>query len=330
MRVIQSLVFVFVATLLCALLAMAGATFVVVKYHTPASDTSTIMGHRYDTILLKGAIDAFSYSNVTVRQCIDRGDDYHDTNMYVLKTQEIKLKQVRSFHQYEWHYQDLPSYKSAIEDYLYLLPDSSFTYWICLSSTTDYNQTATYLLFDDALNYWNYVNDQENGEVYSMFSQPLLARQNLTTCTEISRSIEHPSYYFMMVRSPGNISYSYNFTLKKVAYDTMDVKAYCKVGELNNCEVSLGNDSFKHIDYSIIAYIQPSEFENSIVTHFCISTNAGSETLTKLSYISDALFGVGGALLVFTVFLFLCFLLMSSQRCKLMHNEEKQRLLHHY
>lgn len=302
---------------LCAGLLMAGATFVFMTHQTPVSESATILGHRNDTILLKGGIDA---SNVTVRQCVARGDDYHDTNIYLINNKEIELKRVRSFHQYQWHYQESSSYKSAIQDYLYLLPDSSFTYRICSASSTSYDQSAMYLLFDDDTKYRNYVNDQENGESYSIFSQPLLAGQNNhTVCTEISQNIVHPSYYFMMVRSPaGNISYSYNFTLEKVAYNTTDAKQYC------NVEISLRSDNFKH--YSIIAYIQPSEFENSIVTHFCVSTYAGSATLTKFSYISDAMFGVGGALLMIAAVL-LIYMLASQCHKHEHHDEERQNSL---
>lgn len=132
----------------------------------------------------------------------------------------------------------------------------------------------------------------------------------------------------MMVRSPGNISYSYNFTLEKVAYNTEDRKQYCHVSDFSNCEISLRSDNFKHVYYNIIAYIQPSEFENSIVTHFCVSTHSGSATLTKLSYVDDALFGVVGALLVVATVLCVCMLAMQNHKHK--HSEERQKLLHRY
>lgn len=315
----------------CALLFLVGGIYTFFNYHSPASESTTVLGHRNDTILLKGGIDSFKYSNVTVNQCISRGDDYHNAYIYVIKSKDVMLKSLRSFVRFNTHHQLTASYKSGIQDYLYLLESSNFTYRICLASMTDRNQSATYFLFDSAANYWSYENQPEDGEEYSLFSQTLTAgRNNESICTEISYPITRASYYFMMVRSPANISYAYNFTLHKAAYDTTSTKQYCKVSDFNNCEIPLASDDFEHIRYDILAFVQPSEVANSIVTHFCVSIIAGSTTLTKLSHIAVSLMGMGGALLLIVVSSLLFYALVMHFCRKRKFDEERQTLLYHY
>lgn len=317
-------------TFLIATLLIVGGTYIFFTYQAPASDSTTVLGHRNDTVLLSGDIDSFGYSNITVRQCIAQGDDYHDANIYVVKKEDIVLKTEQTTFQFPHHYQDSPSYKSGIQDYLYLLSNSSFTYRVCLSSTTDHDQNVTYFVFDSAANYGSYVSDQENGEMYSMFSRSLIARRNSQlTCTELSLNTTHPSYYFMMMRSPANITYSYNFTLHKVAYDTTNMKQDCRISDLNTCEVPLPNADFKHVTSDVLAYIQPGYLESSIVTHFCLSTYGGSTTLKKLSYISGSFFGLGAALLIVISALFFFTLLFRMCRNH-KFSEERDRLLGHY
>lgn len=317
-------------TFLCATLLLVGGIYITFTYQAPASSSNTILGHRNDTILLDGGIDSFSYSNVTVRQCISGGDDYHSAIVYAMKSKDVALKRELTLFQFQRHYQDSPSYKSGIQDYLYLLPNSSFTYRVCLSSSTPRDQRVMYLLFDNAISYGSYVDDQENGESYSIFNKALIAkRNNQPTCTDISYDIAHPSYYFMMMRLPGNVSYSYNFTLQKVSYDTTNANESCRISNSNDCELSLTGNNFKHVDYDILAYIQPGYMESSIVTHLCISTHGGSTTLMKFSYISGSFLGVGGVLLgVSTTIVLIAVLLQMCRNYKV--SEERQKLLNHY
>lgn len=320
----------FVGASLFTTLLLVGGLCLFFMYRTPALNSVTVLGHRNDTILLKSGVDSFSYSNVTVRQCILRGDDYHDASVYVVKSKNVVTKTEHSLLQFPKHFQDTPSYKSGIQDYQYLLPNSSFIYRVCLSSSAGHDQDVTFLVFDNAISYGSYVNDQQNGEVYSSFYQTLIApRNNRSTCSEISYNITHPSYYFIMMRSPGNISYSYNFTVWKVAYNIMNAKQYCHISDMNNCNISLTSDDFKHSNYDILAHIQPGYMESSIVTHFCVLMYGGSATLKKLSYISGWLLGVGGALSAIIVTLLVsAFLLLTCKKHQ--PNEERQHLLHHY
>lgn len=299
-------------------------------YQTPALDSAVILGHRNDTILLKSAIDSFSHSNVTVRQCTHRGDDYHDASIYVVRDEDVALKTEHTLFQFPKHFQNTPSYKSGIQDYQYLLPKSSFSYRVCLSSSTDHDQDVTFLVFDSATSYGSYVNDMGNWKIYSAFSKLLIApRNNRSTCTEIPYTVTHPSYYFIMMRSPASITYSYNYTLQKVVYDTTNMKQYCHIGDLNNCQIPITSSDFKHVDYNILAHIQPGYMESSIVTHFCVSTYGGSATLQKLSYISGWFLGVGGVLAAIVVVLLLALLVLGMCR-KNQLSEERQHLLHQY
>lgn len=244
-----------------------------VRFHqaTPAEEPLAILGHVNDTILLKGGINAFGYSNMAVQQCIDDADDY-DVSIYVIKSDNVKKRSVKTFHSAETHYQDSPSYKSGILDYLYLLPTSSLNYTICLASTTNYDQNVTYFLFMGQQNYQQYVDDQDHGEKYSLYSMNLTANRNKqVNCTQISHTVTSVSYYFMMVNSPGNISYSYTFSLQKVEYNITNVKIYCNVSTSNNCPVSLPSKFLQQAKYDILAHVQPASFDKqSITTHLCL------------------------------------------------------------
>lgn len=318
---------VFILCLVAVVALLGVGTYTAIKYRPQRSDSLQFLGHRNDTILLKSNIDSFWSSNMSVTQCVRQGDASHDSYVYVVKSEGNLQNTTRSLKLSPVYYQDSPSYKSGILDYLYLLPKSSFMYRICMASTSNQSKNATYLLFNDIEKYWDYVNENEKGLTNSIFSKQLaVTRNNQTTCTEIHYNVTKASYYFMMVLSPADIRYSYNFTLSKVAYDTRNVTQYCQVSDSNTCEVTLLSQDFKHENYDIIAYVRPDSFENSIITHLCLETYSGSSTLQKISYISLTLFGVAGVLLISTIIFFVCAILCPMSR-KYMSSGEQQKLL---
>lgn len=306
---------IIISSVILTTLTFVGGTYTCIKLKSQSSKSLTVFGHRNDTILLKNNIDAYWFSTVTVTQCLAPGDASHDFYVYVIKSDNTAHNNVKELVSEPRYYQYSPSYNSGIQDYIYLLPGSDFTYRFCLASTTNQDQKATYFLFNDITNYWNYVKDYQNGVKYSILSIPLVAsRNNQTTCFDIAYKVTHASYYFMMVLSPANISYSYNFTLNKVFYDTSSVTQYCKVSNLNTCEIVLSSEDFKHENYDILAYVQPGFAERSIITHLCLTAFVGSVTLKKISYISYTLFGLAVLLLVVTVVLCICPILLHKRK----------------
>lgn len=294
--------------LLVALLVFsAGAAlgiYYLITYHqaTPAQDPSFILGHVNDTVLLKGGIDVFGYSNMGVQQHTDNADN-HDVNIYVINSADVKQKSVTSFRSAETHYQDSPAYKSGILDYLYLLPNSTFTYTFCLASTTNHDQSATFFLFSGEKSYLQYAHDHENGEKYSLYSMNLTAnRNNATKCTRIPRRVSSASYYFMMVHSPANISYSYNFSLQGVEYDTSNVEIYCNVSDFNRCPVSLPSKFLQQVKYDILAHIEPGSFGDQTTKTYLYLDKFVTSKNNQIFAIASLVFG-GVAMLIGVILL---------------------------
>lgn len=253
--------------------------YYVIVLHSNAAKSQSILGHRNDTILLLGGVSSFRTSKVTVSQCLNRGDDYHNVSIFLRNSKDTVLEPDSSFVEFPLHYQNTPSHKSGIQDYLYLLENSNFTYWMCLASTTSYDQGVTYFLFRGESNYRKYVNDPTCGEQCSLLSVPFVAeKNNRTNCKKIQYTVSQADYYFMVVRSPANISYSYNFTLRKIAYDTGNARRVCSISDSGSCEFALPGISNK---YDILAYIQPQTLvEESITTHLCASGTISSSINT--------------------------------------------------
>ena len=321
--------YMFVLTL--SVLMLAGGLYILIEYQPLEGDSSTVVAHSNDTILVAEGVDAFLHSNVTVRQCVQKEDDYHASNIYLIQTGREVLKKTMYSMRSPVFYQDLPTFKAGVQSYLYLLPGSTFNYRMCLASTTNQEQIATYFLFDDVVMYWDYTDDTKNGKNYAILSKTFTAgNSNQTKCGEVSYNITKPSYYFMMVNSPANITYSYNFTLDKVEYDVSGFQPSCTLSDYNQCDLSLANGDFQHIKYSVIAYVKPSPFEQSIITHLCLTESTGSSTLNKLAYISDALLAVGSVLsFIITAAFITC--LITRRYKQFLRSEvvsEQQKLLH--
>lgn len=308
-----------------------GGVYTKMKYK-PLGASSTILAHRNDTILLAEAVDSFWHANITVQQCVQKQDDYHDSDLYVIASNEIVLKRTALLVQSPMFYQDLPTFKAGVQNYLYLLPGSTFIYRMCLASTTNQEQTATYFLFNNIEKYWDYIADTNSGKTNSILYKTLTAgKNNRTMCSEVFYNVTKPSYYFMVVNSPAYITYFYNFTLNKIEYDVSSFQSSCRVSDYNQCEVSIKGGIFKHTKYDVIAYVRPSPYEQSIITHLCIALFTGSDTLSKLSLISDSLFAVA-AFLSFTVFAMFIYLVIVRLHKHFLHSElsERQKLLHEY
>ena len=308
---------------------LVGGTYTLVTYKPPTSETTEVIAHKHDTILLKSNLDSFSNLNVSISQCIQRGDDYHDSTIYLINTNDVKLMNVPVQFVSPLLGGYGSTYKAGIHDYLYLLRGSKFQYRVCMGSTTLEEQSATYFLFDGITNYWNYANDQDNGDKYSILSKIVRAGgNNDTICTEIEYTITHNSYYFMMMHTPGNVLYHYNFTLDKVAYDTTNETKLCVVSDYNSCEIPVRGCDFRHVKYDILAYIHPVALENSVITHICLSSTGISTTLKILRILGAISITVGiciGAVLL--AYMGIAFLHMRSGN---RFAAEKQRLLSHY
>lgn len=313
---------------------LAGGLYAMIEYQPLKGDSSTIMARSNDTILVAEGVDAFLHSNITVRQCVQQEDDYHDSNIYLIKTGREVLKKTIYLVRSAVFYQDLPTFKAGVQSYLYLLPGSTFNYRMCLASTTNQEQIATYFLFDDVVMYWDYTDDTQNGNNYAILSKTLTAgKSNQTRCGEVSYNITKPSYYFMMVNSPANVTYTYNFTLDKVEYDVSGFQPSCTLSDYNQCDLSLSSGDFKHTKYNVIAYVKPSPFEQSIITHLCLTESTSSSTLSKLGYVSDALLAAGAVLSFIITAVFITCLMMRRYNKKFLHSEmvsEQQKLLHDY
>ena len=331
MKKICFIVTYLIIALTFSFLMFAGGLYIRITYK-PLGASNTILAHHNDTILLAEAVDSFWHKNITVQQCVQKEDDDHDSDIYAIKSNEVVLKWSAMLVQSPIFYQDLPTFKAGVQNYLYLLPGSSFTYRMCLASTTNQEQPATYFLFNDLEKYWNYVANTDSGKTNSIFYKTLIAgKSNRTICTEISYNITKPSYYFMVVNSPAYITYFYNFTLNKTEYDMSGFQSSCRVSDYNQCNVSLKGGVFRHTKYDIIAYVRPSLYEQSIITHLCISLFTGSDTLSKLSLVSDLLFAVA-AILSFTVVAVFFYHIVMRLHKHYLHSElaERQKLLHDY
>ena len=249
------------------------------EYVTKAQDPPAVLGHNNDTVLLEHGISGFHYSSVTVQQCADNGDE-HTANIYLIKSEDVKKKSVKKNCSTETHHADSPSYKSGIIDYLYLLPGSSFTYMTCLASTTNYSQNVPYYLFGGQHNYAQYVHDPDNGEKYSLLSKNLVAnRNNQTKCTSISHTVSDGSYYFMVLNSPANIAYSYNFSLHKVEYSITDTEISCNVSSSNDCLLLLSSNFVSQTTYDVLADVQPYFGEKLTTTSLCVNKFVASQKI---------------------------------------------------
>ena len=135
-----------------------------------------------------------------------------------------------------------------------------------MASFTNITKSITYFLFQGEHNYTKYVNNPDYGRNYSLYTLGLTAGSK--NCTKISYNITETAYYFMMMRSPANVSVSYNFTLYQIAYDLANAEIYCNISESIDCKVTLPD---KNTQYDILAYIQPDPFNESLlITHFCL------------------------------------------------------------
>lgn len=315
--------------------AIVGAgVYTFVKYAPPQESVLLPqLGHRNDTILLEGGIDAYVYSYVSVSQCIQPGDAAHLVNVGLVEQEKNKLKEKVDMIESPVFIQDSPSYKSGILDYLYLTEDSSFMYNICMASTTGRNKNATYYLFDDIESYWNYISSNEDGKKYSTLSKPVAAtKNNQTTCTEIVYNVTDPGYFFMVVLTPADVYYFYQFSLRSSVYGLSNASQICKVSDLNKCNFTLAGHDFQHKKYDVLAYIQPDDSETSIITHLCLTRHGGSTTLHKISYIASALVGTGALMIICCTIVIGCVAVLHLCRSskKAISLGEKQKLLNNY
>ena len=314
-----------------ALIVIGSGAYIYTLSKPQQLDAVKMMGHRNDTILVSSpsGIDSYKSSGANVAQCVQRGDAAHIVYAYSLTNASKLTRRSRSFRQSPVLHQESASYQTGIIDYLYLLPGSSFLYTICLASTTSESKNATYFLFNSVETYWNYITDHQSGVNNSIYHQHLVAGgNNQTSCTEIRYNTTEPGYYFMMLLAPANISYSFNFTLDKVAYNVSDLKPTCDISD-SECDVTFAGEDFKHVNYDILAYIVPDEFENSITTHLCLTYASGSSTLQKIMYISLALLGTGGLLLASCCLILVCVGVLRVRKVY-RKSEEQQKLLHKY
>ena len=235
--------------------------------------SDTILAHSNDTILVVDDVDAFWYSSITVTQCTQKGDDYHDFNIYVIKGGAKVVKQASAVQSEQFH---IKSPTLEKQKYLYLLNGSTFKYRMCLASTTNYEQMAVYNLFDDRDMYFNYVDNKDNDPIFHKTFKA--GKNNLTICTEVSYNITKPSYYFMVVNAPANIIYSYNFTLNKVEYDINGSHLSCNT--TLNCEISLNGAVF-----DVIAYVKPSDYAQSTDSHLCVELSKNIAIHILVSFI---------------------------------------------
>lgn len=267
-------------------------------------NTHPILGHRNDTVLLQSNVDFQEYPAFTIFQCLFQ-NEVLQAIIYVIDHKNTTLRTVGSMFKSPIYNPGKPSYNLGIQDYLYLLPGSSFTYEVCLASSTNITKSVTYFLFQGENNYTQYIVSRDNGTKYSLYATVHTSTGSLN-CTIIAYNITEAAYYFMMMRSPADVSVSYNFTQQQVVYDITNSQSYCSIiSKSSECEVTLSNTYSQHLRYDILANVKPDPFDEPLITHFCLR-NIQENTL-PLKHWEIVLIVLGGVIgLVLTPLFIVC------------------------
>lgn len=262
-----------------------------------------------DMIALEQELKSPPYSSVEV----ENSDD-HVINATLVKSENVKTSSNDTQSFIPEHHIEFPSYKSGIIDWLYLLPGSSFTYNICVSSTTNYTQYATYFLFSGTDNYTKYTKYPNNGVKYSTLTYNLTALgNNRKTCIPISCIINSTDYYFMMLNSPGGVNISYQFSLHKVEYIVTNIEITSNFS--SSVTLPLANHwPLSQTKYYIFVYAYSFPYEQSITTTVRIKDFTTSKALVTSVTLCFVL------LFIFLIFALL-FIGALIYNCKILHKK---------
>ena len=266
--------------------------------HKKPSQKGPISGFGGDTVVLLQE-SKFWVNKWTVSECLQVGDYYHTSSLYVVPIDNVLVHE-HDF-QYQQHVQLSESSRTIgdLGDFLYLMKGSFIEYRICLSSDALQVHRGKVFVFNELGNYYNFLTRMADGSATAVYSQVLyIGKQNETICNHMHFSVSKTSFYFVTAESPTDVSYTLNVTVHQVYLNNSDYTEQCQVYQDTPCEVVAPEHSDS---YTVLAYIHRLHQSDPPVTHLC----ADPTQFAQVNSLSLALFIVATLVLICTVFILL-------------------------
>ena len=275
-----------------------GLIVFVVRSQIPST---TVIGYSGDTVLVD-TVSTFWSTKFTASECLQSGDGYHTNSLYLVQSDALTT------YEYDWvirsrvFQQPQPSRRTGmINRDMYLLEGSSIDYNICVTSEDTHKKEGELYVFDSEDDFNAYLSD--DGKQLSVYSQPLqIGAGNVTSCTRLHYLVDHPSYYFVSAWGPGDIVYSYNTTIRTVAFNHSRYDELCRITGTLQCDSEIPNGLFEVKSFTLMAYVHPLSETDPLTTHICLSTQHSATVIFVVSAFASLIV----ILLVLVVLLFIC------------------------
>ncbi len=254
------------------------------------------LGYRNDTVIVQ-TINGFFHSSITAATCDQRGDSPHINRMLLVPLDNLTVHHTVYSLDYNQIYQEFPSAVTGLIDNQYLLKDSEISYQMCLGSLGSEKWYASLFLFNDDFKFLRYRGTPELGEELSILTRKLdIGINNTTRCFQLLFKIPKSSYYFLTIRTPAEVFYTYKYTLNVNYYDHNDYEVVCSIYDDEPCQLVIPGSLFSLEKYALLVYVRPNVALSSATNHMCVSANP-SDSVTAVvgmsaSIASLALLGI--------------------------------------
>lgn len=261
------------------------------------------LASRNDTVFVQ-TIHQFFHSSITASTCDQRGDSPHVNRLFLVSIDNLTVHHTSLSLDYNRIDQEYPSAVTGLIENQYLLKGSEISYEICLGSLGSDTMYSYLFLFDDDFNFIQYQRTSELGEQLSILTEKLqIGINNTTQCFRLFFKVPKSSYYFLTVRTPAEVFYTYKYTLNVNYYDHNDYNMVCSIYDDEPCRIDIPGSLFSSEEYALLAYVRPNVALSSATNHMCVSASRSDSVNVVVgmaaSIASLALLGI--SVLIFVV-----------------------------
>ena len=245
-------------------------------YCTPTS--TRVLARGGDSVVVATITDPLSLVWNVVSECLKEGDESHTSELYLVQEDQLK-KHTRSrvrtsseiFNQSE------PSCKTGFlgtEHLLYLLPNSTIEYRICLSSDDETNELGKLFIFENDVSYENYI-DQDypcSADQTTFKHDLIIGTPGNFECTNISFTASMNGYHYVVSKTPGNVRFSYTYDVNQRYLDPTDLRdTFCTFYSATHdtCILRVPKLFTRTV---VVDHVVSNEGSNPVTTHVCLES----------------------------------------------------------
>ena len=271
-----------------------------ISFHDVISSVPKL-GSGNDTIILQ-TVNGFFHSSITVTTCDQQGDSPHINRIFLIPMADLILHNTSYSLDYNQFDQDSPSAVTGQIENQYLLKGSKISYQMCLGSMGSDKMYAYLFLFNNGFDFSQYQRTPTLGENLSILKRRVeIGTNNSTQCFQLMFEVPKSSYYFLALRTPGKIFYTYKYTLNINYYDHNEYAMVCSIYDNKPCHIDVPGSLFSSEDYTLLAYVRPNVELSSVTNHVCVSASR-SDSVNAIVGMTASIASL--ALLVILVFVF--------------------------